>query len=146
MKYDIGGLTKLAKQMQKIEQAITDGANGAILLIANQIKSEAKDLISNSPRGGKTYKKTGGKIHVASAGGEPPAVDTGKLLNSFEIGLEASLKGYVLANTTYAKHLEFGTSKMQERPFLRPATEKVRPIASNILSRLIKLAIQGAVR
>ncbi|QQS25153.1 MAG: HK97 gp10 family phage protein [Actinomycetota bacterium] len=94
--------------------------------VAVRIDREAKQSMKGGS--GRTYRR--GKVtHRASAPGQPPAVDTGRLRSS--ITHELGAKGPVLVarvgtNVTYAKHLELGTSKMRPRPFLRPALAKVR--------------------
>jgi len=84
---------------------------------------------------GRTYGK-----HIASKPGEPPAVDMGVLRAS--IMSDVSVKGkevtgkvgpdieHIAAKTEagtdveYGLYLEVGTSKMQPRPFLRPALKR----------------------
>jgi HK97 gp10 family phage protein len=82
----------------------------------------------------KTNRKTGGIFptedrppHVASAPGQPPAPDTGRLRASYGASVSRVLSGAVLAVQTgveYAPYLEFGTSKIEPRPHLRPAMTK----------------------
>lgn len=67
-----------------------------------------------------------GRNHVPSRPGEPPNADTHLLDRSIETALVEPLKVHVTANAPYAAALEFGTSKMAERPYMRPATEKNR--------------------
>jgi len=72
---------------------------------------------------GRKYRR-GRKYHIASAPGQPPAVDTGRLRASIthEVCKESNqIIGLVGTNVEYAPHLEFGTNKMAARPFLRPA-------------------------
>lgn len=67
-------------------------------------------------------------------------VDTG--LNRAEIHSERAangLSGAVLAGTSYAVYLEFGTRYMRARPFLFPAYEKNRLAFLTALKRNIKL-------
>ena len=56
--------------------------------------------------------------------GEAPANDLGKLAGSIrgDRGPE-SLTAILVAGAPYAVDLEYGTSKMAPRPFLRPAAE-----------------------
>jgi HK97 gp10 family phage protein len=85
--------------------------------------------------------------HQASAPGEPPAIDTGNLVNSIKTELVSSNEQSALAQVgtgvEYAEPLEFGTSRIAPRPFMRPAwdnniekvKETIRKIAkSNITS------------
>lgn len=65
--------------------------------------------------------------HTASAPGQPPATDTGRLAASIREELRSDSKGLVEvigSDVIYAKPLERGTRKMAPRPFLRPALRK----------------------
>jgi hypothetical protein len=96
-----------------------------------------------------------------SAGGMPPAIDTGNLDSSltteqqyrsavgqFAARSEAA-KVFIRINTeegdnpadrgNYAQALEEGTYKMQARPFLEPALDRARDIMPTIAKRNIKL-------
>lgn len=58
-----------------------------------------------------------------SAPGEPPGIRTGTLRRSITHEVEKTstgIVGRVGTNVKYAPHLEFGTSKMAARPFIRP--------------------------
>lgn len=61
--------------------------------------------------------------HTASAAGEYPASDTGRLAGSIEI--EGLGKKVVSVGTAvmYGRHLEFGTRNMFSRPWLQPSFE-----------------------
>lgn len=60
--------------------------------------------------------------HQASAPGEAPARDTGKLIRAMRYNSRRLPNGaevIVQNEADYAMYLEFGTSKMQPRPFFR---------------------------
>lgn len=60
---------------------------------------------------------------------EKGAVDTGRLRNSITHAVgekDGSIAVYVGTNVEYAPWVESGTSKMKERPFIRPAIENYR--------------------
>lgn len=60
--------------------------------------------------------------HIVSDPGQPPNRDTGNLDKSIDVRVNPSRKSVtVLASAEYAAALEFGTSKIAARPFLRPA-------------------------
>lgn len=67
-----------------------------------------------------------GKDHVPSAPGEPPNADTRLLDGSIETTFAGEDTVHVTSNAPYSAALEFGTSKMEERPFMRPAMEQER--------------------
>lgn len=65
-------------------------------------------------------------IRVTSAPGDPPDVQTGKLLNSIYVRTPKRGQRVIGTDVDYAPHLEFGTSKMAARPFMRPMLEELR--------------------
>jgi hypothetical protein len=73
------------------------------------------------------YKSDGGgnlsPTHRASAPGQYPATDTGRLASSVMVNLPtpASMTGEVGTNVLYGKWLEFGTTRMAARPWLLPS-------------------------
>lgn len=100
--------------------------------IVEKVAYDARDLSLQSmsePKSGRMYRVSAtGKLHQASAPGEPPAIDTGTLANSHWVEVPVSEPtAYIHVSTEYAEVLEFGGAKMAARPYLRPALEKVRP-------------------
>lgn len=69
-----------------------------------------------------------GKNHVPSLPGQPPNADTRFLDSNIETTIVAVSPPtvHVTSKAPYSAALEFGTSKMVERPFMRPATKKYR--------------------
>jgi len=43
----------------------------------------------------------------------------------------------VTSNAKYSAALEFGSSKMEARPFMRPARDKTRPEAVKLINRAV---------
>lgn len=77
-------------------------------------------------KSGRTYVR-GGRVHVASAPGEMPAIDTTNLIGSLEkLIVSGKAHGYYFTTVDYAPLLEYGTSKMAARPFMHPAADIVR--------------------
>lgn len=63
-----------------------------------------------------------GPLHVPSEPGEPPNADTHQLGMSIDVVVNPGAKTVsVVSRAPYAAFLEFGTSKMAARPYLRPA-------------------------
>lgn len=92
---------------------------GAILFAAGQeIQIEAQLLITTGA--------VSGKNHVVSAPGQAPNNNDGVLANNIEALHVEPLKVVVSSNAPYAAALEFGTSKMAERPYMRPALANKR--------------------
>ena len=101
---------------------------GLKTIMARQAKSGRK--LSLAQRNKRKY--------TASAPGEAPAVLFGHLRNSIKykvVGRGLKLTGIVGSKLEKAPWLEFGTSKMAARPFLRPTYEKERGFIKKILKR-----------
>lgn len=87
-----------------------------------------------------------GKNHVPSRPGEAPNQDTGVLGNNIETVLVEELLVEVSSNAPYAADLEFGTSKVAARPYMRPARDKVRPLAEELIVKAVKSVVRGSAR
>jgi phage gpG-like protein len=79
--------------------------------------------------GGRVQVITGYQFHRASAPGEAPAVDLGKLRASYEAERTGSEAAMVFSNSVYAARLELGGSDSRgryiaPRPALKPAALK----------------------
>lgn len=99
---------------------------GRVLFVgADAIKATAQHSITDG--------SVSGKFHVPSEPGEPPNSDTHDLDRQIESALVAPLHAQVTSNSRHAEYMEFGTSHIEERPYMRPATQKERPeIVANI--------------
>lgn len=83
--------------------------------------------------------------HIVSSPGSPPNRDSGELSSRTnaeklpEIGQAAVISDAMNDGYCYSTALEFGTSKMYERPFMRPATANKRQhvvtLARNAVNR-----------
>lgn len=75
-----------------------------------------------------------GKNHVPSAPGQPPNADTrhldGNIVTILKLSRNPSVT--VESRAAYSVPLEYGTDKMEERPFMRPAVEKNRRRVANL--------------
>lgn len=103
---------------------------------AKDVNKYAKTFMS-SPKSGRIYMR-GRRKHVASAPGESPAVDTGNLKNSLfeeKTGQTSAIAG---VGAEYGIHLEFGTTHIAPRPFMRPAAIKAAERYFAALRRLEK--------
>lgn len=119
-------------------QAVQEEVARAALII----ETNAKNLIRKKPKTGRIYKR-GNIIHQASAPGEPPATDTGRLLSSIQHRIvKNGFEAYVGTNVEYGKFLEKGTKNMDPRPWLIVAVEMYR---KKFLSRL-KFIFQTKVK
>ena len=72
-----------------------------------------------------------GTAYRASAPGESPAVRTGRLRQSFYMVITPAQFGTyqieIKTNVVYAGDLEYGTERVDARPFIEPAVQKAIP-------------------
>ena len=85
-------------------------------------------------------------IHRASAPGDPPTVRTGRLRRGIQMARPARKRaatrvGWMIGvNVKYAPYLEFGTRKIQPRPFVKPVMAKMKELAPRMIRNRLKLA------
>lgn len=94
---------------------------------ALQVEASMVEHLSR-PGTGRIYRRKG-RVHQASAPGEPPAVDTGLLRASVRSSVGRDERGLVATIGTNQKvgvYLELGTRYMAPRPFARPALDAAR--------------------
>ena len=123
---------ELERDIEKLEQEL-----------AYRIVDEARTLIDSSMPSGRLYRRggfrrgasrglrlqggrargAGTRIHRASAPGQPPAEDTGKTYRDIHVR-RMSKGNYRVRFGGASGYLEFGTSRMRERPYIIPAIQK----------------------
>jgi phage gpG-like protein len=105
---------------------IGDMVEKAIAKSAGMLVNDIDVSMRQTMKTGNAYKR-GSKTHIASAEGEAPAVDTGRLVNSVAALKSVYGDGWLVGtNLAYGRHLEFGTKNMGARPWLIPALERNR--------------------
>lgn len=130
------------KGWEGIDAKIRQAAARGVLAGAKAVHDEAVSLIENSPATGRTYVRNG-VSHIASSPGNPPRSDVGNLVNqTSHEPTNDPLTAIVISRADYASHLEYGTSKMEPRPFLRPALQnkakEVETIIGNEIAKALK--------
>lgn len=122
----------------KLKSPITQ----ALQASAGEMQGYAVVRIQKNSGTGRSYKR-GKRVHTASAPGEFPNTDTGALVNSMRWESRRPLSVIWGAFIRYAKHLEFGTSRMKARPFIRPTFNALLPKAKERVRDAIKRALRG---
>ena len=113
---------------------------GVIHAGADSIRAVAYQSISRGSASG----NSGGKHqHVASRPGEPPNRDTGDLQANLKTVKDGPLSAQVVSEAEHAAPLEFGTSNMEARPYLRPARDKMEPEIRADMARRINRIVKG---
>ena len=126
-------LKQLKKQLEPDFQEIVKGGG-------QLIRGEAVKSIQQGSKSGVVYEKYNPRrSHRASAPGEAPASDTGNLVSKIIVKQKTKDITNVESNANYSAFLEYGTSKMQPRPFMLPAFEKSKkPITEATFKRVVK--------
>ena len=113
---------KFRARAEKLDSDTKKAVNSCALKVERDIKAS---MTPNGP----------------SAPGEAPAVDTGRLRASITHRVEmesGEAAGFVGTSVEYAPWLEFGTTRMQPRPFMVPAIERNREWIKNKLAAVVK--------
>ena len=129
----------LAELGEDISQVVTDAVNATGL----EIRGDIVKRIQRGPKTGRTYRKSNpSRIHKASAPGQAPATDTGRLVNSITFKRISPLTVTVGSKLAYASYLEFGTRNIARRPAWAPAAMLAEPK----FRKRLEAAIAGAIR
>lgn len=129
---------------QALYARIRSAAERGLVAATEEVRTEAISLILDTPKTGRIYRRRG-VYHQASAPGEPPASDTGRLVKSIRTEFDFDrLVGRVIASTKYAALLETGTSRMAARPFMRPALANKRDAITARLNEAVGAELRGA--
>jgi hypothetical protein len=107
------------------------------LLVEREAKLSMKNTVTWTMRGYTGHR--GGKVHYPSMPGNPPAIDTGVLVQSVTHRIEGTFQpeGYVGTREPYGRYLEYGTSVMAPRPWLGPALEANREKIMSMLGEAV---------
>lgn len=141
IRIDILNIDDLIDELDNVselgEEAIIRTAN----FLVRSVAQRAKGLIRNSSPTGRVYNKNG-RLHQASAPGEPPANDTGSLADgiTFTLMTKNNMLAVVLAPANYASLLEFGGFNEEgnfvaPRPFMHPAWTEATARAGKVLKK-----------
>ena len=129
----------LAKQIEQFKDVAQAEFETAVKLTAMEVLGDAVKSIQRGSKTGKIYKRGAG-YHQASAPGEAPASDTGRLAGDISVEKINPLARSVGTNLRYGEWLEFGTMAIAERPWLRPAIDFNRPFFKDQLTMAIRKA------
>lgn len=123
------GASKHAKRMRSLS------GPGAMRLLSKAL-FVAGDTVRVAAQIKITEGAVSGKNHVASKPGEAPNQDTGVLGNNIEVEQPQDFTVEVVSKAPYARALEFGTSRVAERPYMRPAREETRDEIQKLFERV----------
>lgn len=116
------------KSFSVSEKQIIQDLDKKLFKATLMIESEAKQQIQSGSRSGRTYKRRS-VTHKASAPGEYPKTDTGKLVRNIfsdKVGLLHYIVGSRGSGAPHGRWLQFGTLHMRPRPWLDRAAKSIR--------------------
>ena len=146
---EIEGLERLRRRLDGLARAFEGEAKRAALDSAETVRAEAMRALQE-PRSGARPRRGG---HRASAPGEAPASDSGRLAGSLAAELDADgisawagVRGPAARGgaARYAAFLEFGTARMAARPWLLPAFERTRATIIERIRQGVGAALKSA--
>lgn len=146
--FKIEGLDKITAATDAVRQEVAVQINKAAYASAQKVSAEAKKSILDGQKTGRTYKRRT-VTHQASAPGESPASDTGRLansINSYAVGNGEAISVAGRGTVEYAAMLEFGTSEIAPRPFMITALEKSRAWITDRFNKAVRKAAIDSVK
>jgi len=116
IRIEVEGLDALRKAFTNMDREFDVAVQDAVEDTAVAIRNKIVSAIQRGPKTGRVYQKYNPRrTHQASAPGQPPATDTGRLVGSIYMDIDPA-RATVGSRLVYAQYLEFGTRKMQPRP------------------------------
>ena len=87
-----------------------------------------------------------GKDHVVSAPGEPPNNDDGDLADGIQTIQPSNVRVIVESTAGHAAPMEFGTSNVAARPYMRPARDKKRKEVKTLVEKAMGRVVKSSRR
>lgn len=144
----VTGMSDLRRRLRGLPKRLREPITEGIEQSALKLEVAAERLIQHGGRSGTIRKVTkGGKRHQASAPGEPPKSDTGRLVGSIRHQIARDgLSAVVGTNLKYGRHLEFGTKRMKARPWLMPTWKKNLSGIKRLIAKRVDAALRRSGR
>lgn len=133
------GRDKHLRRLKRLSGPEVVKAAGRVVFVgADMIRAEAFRGVSAG--------SVSGRNHVPSTPGEYPNRDTGGLQNGFKTEQTGPLSAEFRSETEYSEALEFGTSKMEARPHVRPARDTSEPKIQRLFAQEIGKLVERSGR
>ena len=143
IKFSVKNLKKVLSQLDKLEKDMEVPFQEIVKGGGQLIRTEAIKSIQTGAKSGIMYQKYNPRReHRASAPGQAPASDTGNLVSKIIVKQKTKNVVNVESNADYSAFLEYGTSKMEARPFMLPAFEKSKKPIINAVFKRVKNKIE----
>ena len=143
IKFRVTNLKKVLSQLENLDKQLEPDFQEIVKGGAQLIRGEAIKSIQTGAKSGVVYQMYNPRReHRASAPGQAPASDTGNLVSKIIVRQKTKNITNVESNADYSAFLEYGTSKMEPRPFMLPAFEKSKKPIINAVFKRVKNKIE----
>ena len=147
IKFNVKNLKKVMSQLENLGKELEQPFQEVVKGGGQLIRAEAVKSIQSGAKSGIVYEKYNPRrSHRSSAPGQAPASDTGNLVSKIRVKQKNPNTTQVESGADYSAFLEYGTSKMQPRPFLFPAFEKSRAKITQAVFNRVVTAIERLVK
>ena len=133
----VTGVDRVQARLRRMPEHVQELVDEALSSAGDRIKAHAQHLISTQSAGGQEGGKHG---HVRSKPGEPPNEEFGDLRRGIRMISPGPLHVRVESTAPHSVPLEYGTSKMAARPFMRPAARDKRKEVVALVRAAVKHA------
>ena len=127
----IKGLDALKARLASLPDLARAGAEVALLTTAETAAADLRATLQ--PGSG------------SSAPGEAPSDPEGRIAAAVTAGPDESGGASLTVALPFARDLEFGTTKMAARPFLRPAAQRTGSDARSTLVKVVAATLKGPI-
>jgi hypothetical protein len=134
------GEAQIMAALRKLGADAEIEARKAVEATAIELRGDIVKRYQRGPKTGKQYTR-GNVTHQASAPGEAPATDTGRLASATEYSMTGKLSAEVSNSVLYGPMLEFGTQSIEPRPAWRPAVQEATPKFNKRMEAAIRKAM-----
>lgn len=146
LKSKVVGGDRLRARVQRIGAAATKEVGKAVAVSAVLVQGECRRRIQRGARSGRIYRR-GNITHQASAPGEYPKTDTGRLVASIFAEVDDDSLGAVVGtDVIYGKYLESGTRRMSARPWLQPTFDDLKPRITKLVNAAMRRGMRAGAR
>jgi hypothetical protein len=122
------GEAQLMAALRKMGAEAQAEARKAVEATAIEVRGDIVKGYQRGPASGAVYEKySPRRTHQASASGEAPATDTGRLASGTQYRMTGPLIAEVDNAVAYGPFLEFGTQRIAPRPLWRPTVIAAGP-------------------
>lgn len=131
----VTGNAQLGQALRALGRSVEQHVENAINATGLELRTDIARRYQRGPATGRRY-----GAHIASAPGEAPATDTGRLASSVQFRRIGRMESEVFTDVFYGAMLEWGTQNIDQRPAWRPAAMEIQPKHIERLERAVRAA------